>query len=270
MLLGVLKALNAGCGPTIRGCFMDALKRIIFPLDGMNAEQAETWMYKLRDHIGFVKIGLELFTREGPEVVKLAQQANMPVMLDLKLHDIPNTMVGAVRAAVGMGVKLITVHASAGDKALKACVEATEGTDANIVAVTLLTSLDSWDAARIFEGLGVWRKPPQSPDSAPARIVERLVVEATQAGVDYFVCSPQEASGIKQMRLKSVVITPGIRMGQGHDDQKRVGTPEGAIGAGADYLVIGRPIRESSDPLATIDEIRAGIEIGWEWRTSME
>jgi len=249
--------------------------RIIFPLDGMDLSGAVGWMAKLYGKIGMAKLGLELFVREGSNVVQHANHYSLtPVMLDLKLNDIPNTMEGATKAAVDMGVKLLTVHASAGREALERCVRATEGSETKIVAVTVLTSLDDVDAARIFQGRGVWYHPGNAGERHAARIfasgsaanvVERFVVEATEAGVTHFVCSPREVALIDCMLEDVCIITPGIRPPRGaEDDQKRVSTPRRAIADGATYLVVGRPIRTAKDPLKVIDDLCSEIALGCE------
>jgi orotidine-5'-phosphate decarboxylase len=246
---------------------MKSHERIIFALDGMDTMQATAWARKLQGKIGLVKVGLELFVRGGPNLVKTLVREGMQVMLDLKMNDIPVTMRNTTRAAAELGVRFITAHAGAGREALKACTEVTKGTDMKVVAVTLLTSLDDVDAARVFRGRGVFldhsadtrerRKALRVYASGAAEnVVQSLAYEAVQGDVTYFVCSPEEASTLKDVAELSTVITPGIRLGGGDThDQKRVKTPEGAIANGADYLVIGRAIRDAESPEETISVI---------------
>jgi orotidine-5'-phosphate decarboxylase len=229
--------------------------RIVFPLDGMDLEEAKRWMRRLQGRVGYLKIGLELFLRDGWAAVRDAHAYGHHVMLDLKLHDIPATMEGAVRRAVEMEVDLLTVHASAGTEAMRRCVKATEGTKESIVAVTVLTSLDEHFMQFVF-----------SPASGRLRciphVAERLTEAAMEAGVRHFVCSPNEASLVRHVcGDEATIITPGVRLAGGDNhDQKRVNTPGAAVKNGADLLVIGRAIRLADDPGAAIEAICADIE----------
>jgi len=240
---------------------MQPMDRIIFPLDGMTPAKAEEWMERLSGNVGYLKVGLEMFTRWGPRAVDVAQSHGHCVMLDLKLHDIPATMVGATSRAVELDVELLTVHASAGREALRRCVAATEDTNTSIVAVTVLTSLDDEYIQRVFQPRDNSKHLDKFVSYDVLNIVESLAKEAIDAGVDYFVCSPNEASLIRILSRDATIITPGIRLaGDKAHDQKRVNTPRVAIKNGADLLVIGRTIRESLDPIATIDDICSEIE----------
>lgn len=239
---------------------METEDRIIFPLDNMSLKTANDWMTRLNGRIGYVKVGLEMFLRSNWAVVEAAHILGHKVMLDLKLHDIPATMEKATFQAVDKGVELLTVHASAGRDAMAKCVEATKGSATNIVAVTVLTSLNEEFIQRVFQ-------PARYGIGYVPNVVERLVIESTDAAVDWFVCSPKEAALIHAIRDtyesggRPIVITPGIRLAGGDEhDQKRVDTPSSAVKAGADHLVIGRPIREAEDPDATIATICADIE----------
>jgi len=240
---------------------MKTSDRIIFPLDGMDLDEAEKWMFWLKGRIGYVKIGLEMFLRSGWEAVSVAHGHGHKVMLDLKIHDIPATMVAATRRAVEANVALFTVHASAGPKAMRWCVGAARDTETSIVAVTVLTSLNEEFIQQTYQ-------PLRHEAGCIPNIVENLVTSATQDGcVDHFVCSPHEVGLIRAVRAQSkpafdaTIITPGIRMADGEKhDQERVATPGATVKAGADYLVIGRPIREAEDPGKAIEAICADIE----------
>ena len=235
--------------------------RIIFPLDGMTMVEAFPWLTALEGKIGYAKVGLELFFGDGAYggwgTVEGTQVHGHRVMLDLKLHDIPATMEGATKRAVAMEVDLLTVHASAGREAMARCVKATNGSKTKIVAVTVLTSLSENFMQRVWQ-------PARAKANMIPNVVERLTEEAIEAGVDHFVCSPHEAGLIRAICDEAdTIITPGIRLkDDDHDDQKRVDTPESAIANGADLLVVGRAIRNSKDPEATIKIICDEIEKG--------
>lgn len=198
-----------------------------------------------------MKVGLELFCRHGTSAVACGEAAGAPVFLDLKLHDIPATVGRAVENLRGLasdGVRYVTVHASGGDAMLRAAVEAA-GDALQIVAVTVLTSLDDDD----LEALGV--------GASSGAQVERLAKLAFAAGVRDFVCSPAEARAVRAALGDSArIMTPGVRpAGADRQDQKRVTTPRDAIAAGADLLVVGRPIREAADPVVAARAIAAEI-----------
>jgi orotidine-5'-phosphate decarboxylase len=188
----------------------------------------------VRDAIGMVKVGLELFTQAGPEAAKI--DVGLPVFLDLKLHDIPETVERAVARVADLGVRYLTVHAQGGPAMLERAV-ARAGARLSIVAVTVLTSFDDADLAAI----GI-------KSDIPTQAV-RLARMAWPLGVRAFVCSPRE---VKAMRAalgpEATLITPGVRASSGGDDQKRVATAAQAIKDGADWLVVGRPIRDAADP----------------------
>jgi orotidine-5'-phosphate decarboxylase len=225
-------------------------ERIVFPLDVADLEEAKAWIDRLRDEVGVFKVGLELFTAFGPAAVELVHAHGAACFLDLKLHDIPATMAGATRAAVRRGVRYLTVHASAGRAALRAVAEVARGSSTTVLAVTVLTSLDEDDCEAVgFRG-------------GPAESASRLAVLARDAGVGGVVCSPHEVRWIRDLLGPSgVVVVPGIRpAGSEHGDQRRVATPEVAIAAGADLLVVGRPIRNASDPRAAAAAIAAEIQ----------
>lgn len=199
-----------------------------------------------------LKVGKELFTRSGPELVKSLQGRGFDVFLDLKFHDIPNTTSAAVAAAADLGVWMVNVHASGGEKMMVACRERLESFGADkplLIAVTVLTSMSDADLA----GIGI-------TDSAEAQ-VSRLAALTRNCGLDGVVCSAQEALRLKaEQGADFQLITPGIRpLSADKGDQQRIMTPTDALKAGSDYLVIGRPITQASDPLAALEAIHAEV-----------
>jgi len=197
-----------------------------------------------------LKVGKELFTRSGPALVKVLQGKGFDVFLDLKFHDIPNTTAAAVAAAADLGVWMVNVHASGGEKMMVACRERLEAFGAEkplLIAVTVLTSMSSEDLA----GIGI-------TGSAEAQ-VSRLATLTKNCGLDGVVCSAQEAPRLKaEQGVDFKLITPGIRpLTADKGDQQRIMTPTDALKAGSDYLVIGRPITQAPDPLAALEAIHA-------------
>ena len=220
-------------------------ERIIVALDVASAEEALAAARLLSGHVGMLKIGLELFVAEGPSVVRTLREQlpEMGIFLDLKLHDIPNTMQGAIRSARELGVKFLTVHAGSGTDHLKACVEAA-GTDLGILAVTVLTSQD----ARACRQAGHTREPEE--------LVEMRAVCAREAGCAGVVCSGAELPRVRAVAPRLFRVVPGIRpTGSDPADQKRVMTPARAVAEGATHLVVGRPIMRADDPAAAADQI---------------
>jgi len=200
-----------------------------------------------------VKIGKELFTRCGPASVEKLVAKGFDVFLDLKFHDIPNTVAAAVRAAAEMGAWMINVHASGGRRMMEAAREALESFGENrplLIAVTVLTSMGNDDLKEV--GVTV---------SAPLQ-VSRLATLAKDSGLDGVVCSAQEASDLKAKLGKDfLLVTPGIRPeGTDAGDQRRIMTPKQAILAGSDYLVIGRPITQHPDPLLVLSQLAAEVD----------
>jgi orotidine-5'-phosphate decarboxylase len=198
------------------------------------------------------KVGSQLFTAAGPQIVRdiIAQESK--VFLDLKFHDIPHQVAGAARSAAELGVSLFTVHASGGSEMMRRAVNsvnevaAKSGVRSSVLAISVLTSID----ADVLAQIGV--------TSTPAESVLRLVKLAEASGVDGVVASPQEIASIRQTlnRPEFLVVTPGIRPATNETgDQKRVATPSAAIAAGASYLVVGRPITGAPDPLAAAHQI---------------
>jgi len=202
----------------------------------------------------WVKVGLELFTRAGPPVVERLVADGRHVFLDLKLHDIPNTVAGAVRSASQLGVELLTVHASGGEAMLRAAA-AVAGAESGrprlrLLAITVLTSLDDVALAAVMgPGVGV------------EETAGRLAGLARESGIDGAVCSVAEAHAIRVACGEDfLVVTPGIRLvGESAHDQRRVATPAVARAAGADYLVVGRSITAAEDPAAALARIRAEV-----------
>ena len=233
--------------------------RIIVPLDVPSEEKAIALVEQL-PQVTFWKVGLELFVSSGPQMLRLLKNRQKRIFLDLKFHDIPNTMAGACRKAAAYGVDLITVHATAGRSALKAAsIAATEGSEeagcppAKLIAITLLTSLTSRDLA--FD----LKIPLELPEYAL-----QMALLAQETGLNGAVCSPQEVEQLRQTCGDDfLLVCPGVRPKWAEaGDQKRSLTPSDAIKAGADYLVIGRPITAATDPVAAweriCDELAAG------------
>jgi orotidine-5'-phosphate decarboxylase len=227
--------------------------KLIIALDFAEAAQALTLIEQFNPAQCALKIGSELFTRSGPQLVQTIVARGFRVFLDLKFHDIPHTVAQACQAAADLGVWMLTVHASGGEAMLQAARVAVEGygkTRPKIVAVTVLTSLAEDDLSTI----GV-------PGTIPQQ-VERLAHLSQKMGVDGIVCSAQEVAHIKQYCGASfLAVTPGIRMpGDASHDQIRVITPKAAVDAGSDYLVMGRSITQASDPAAVVKMLQPYVE----------
>jgi orotidine-5'-phosphate decarboxylase len=223
---------------------------IIVALDYSTAADALAIARSLAGSGCAVKVGKELFTAAGPSILGSLNELELPVFLDLKFHDIPNTVAGACRAAAGLGVWMLNVHASGGRDMLVAAREALEAASARplLIAVTVLTSLDRPRLAEV--GL----------DVEPATQVARLAKLTHECGLDGVVCSPREIAVVKRAGRDFLAVTPGVRpAGSAEDDQQRVATPADAIAAGADYLVIGRPITRAASPAMAVAEIAADI-----------
>ncbi len=226
--------------------------RLIVALDLPDRASAIEAVHKLSGHVGYFKLGLEIFVREGPRLVEEIRDKGEQIFLDLKLHDIPNTVAGAVRSACKLGVKMLTIHAAGGRNMMEAALEAAEGspTPPLLLAVTALTSLSKEDIL----SLGI--------NTAPAEWVTTLAGLASQAGLRGLVASPLEILRLRTafgnaMRL----VIPGIRPGgAATQDQSRTAEPRAAILAGADFLVVGRPILQASDPTKAADMIVAEIK----------
>ncbi|MBE9503263.1 MAG: orotidine-5'-phosphate decarboxylase [Proteobacteria bacterium] len=226
--------------------------KLILALDVKEEAQALTWADRLHDKVGFFKIGKQLFTSTGPTVVKEIIKRGGHIFLDLKFHDIPNTVAAASIEAVRLGVKMFNVHALGGYEMMARAAEATHkeaeklGIEKPVlIAVTILTSTDESGLKEV----GILEPIKDE--------VRRLALLAQKAGLDGVVASPQEISLVKESCGSDfVVVTPGVRPAFASlDDQKRVMTPYEAVKAGADYLVIGRPITNSEDPVKAADLI---------------
>jgi orotidine-5'-phosphate decarboxylase len=230
----------------------DPKEKIIFALDVEHFTEARQWVNTLKDHVGFFKVGKQLFTHAGPKVVDMIRQKNQKVFLDLKFHDIPNTVSKAGEEATKLEVAMFNLHALGGFEMMKKTVDASRAVAKTlgipkplILAVTILTSMDE----ETMREVGI-QGPVQDE-------VGRLALLATKAGVDGVVASPQEISIIRQRcGEKFLIVTPGVRSPTDKkDDQKRTLSPKEAIQAGANYLVIGRPIKEAQDPLEAVQRI---------------
>lgn len=233
---------------------LELRRRLIVALDVPDAESALAAAHRLSGHVGMLKVGLELFVAEGPAVVRALRREvpELEIFLDLKLHDIPNTMRGAIRAARGLGCRFITVHAGSGTAHLKACVDEA-GPELGVLAVTVLTSQDG---AACREA-GHTRTPPE--------LVAMRAAVARAAGCAGVVCSGQELAAVRAAAPGLACVVPGIRpSGADAGDQKRVMSPEQAIADGAAYLVVGRPIMAAPSPADAADAIVAEMLRGAE------
>jgi orotidine-5'-phosphate decarboxylase len=225
-------------------------QRIITALDVAGGDAAVTLARKLGPRGLFVKVGLELFSAAGPTVVRQLQECGKEVFLDLKYHDIPNTVAGAARVASILSATLVTVHAAAGRRALSAAAEALHQTDNQtrpaLLAVTMLTSLSEAD----------WEEVAPGPENLQQRVL-RLAHLALDSGCDGIVCAAADLNFVRaEIGPEPLVVTPGIRAATATaDDQRRIATPAAAAAAGADFLVIGRPITRAADPQTALLEI---------------
>jgi orotidine-5'-phosphate decarboxylase len=216
---------------------------IYVALDTPSLEQARALAEQARVNAGGVKLGLEFFAANGPAGVTAILELGIPVFLDLKLHDIPNTVAKAVQALRPLEPSVLTVHA-AGGRAMLEAAKAAAAPTTKVVAVTVLTSLDADD----LQSIGV--------DSEPKQQVERLTALARSAGLDGIVCSGAEVAAARAVWPDGFFVVPGVRPAGGTEgDQKRVVTPREAIDAGASILVIGRPITGADDPAAALRDI---------------
>lgn len=230
---------------------MKAFERIYVALDTMDVDYAVDLARKLKGLVGGMKVGKEFFTANGPQGVEKITEVGMPVFLDLKFHDIPNTVAGAIRASGKTGAQIVNVHAQGGPVMMKAAAEA--GKEANIpmtIAVTILTAMDQDDLTAI----GVM-------DPIEDQVV-RLAKLTQDSGLQGVVCSAKEIAPIRKACGPDFkLIVPGIRPDwAAKGDQKRVMTPRDAVKAGADILVIGRPITQAADPVEAAQKIAAELE----------
>ncbi len=223
------------------------MNRIVVALDYPDADEARAMAERLLGDVAGFKVGLELVSGSGPEAITTVAALGKPVFADLKLHDIPNTVRGAAERIVAAGARWVTVHAAGGREMMEAAVAGMGGT--GVLAVTVLTSFAEHD----LESIGV--------RSGIENQVIGLAELAVEAGVEGLVCAPRDVAAIRAKGIASTIFTPGIRLegSTGNDDQKRVGTPVAAMTAGADYLVIGRPITKAPDPVSALREITASL-----------
>ena len=226
--------------------------RLIVALDLPDAVRARAMVDRLAGKVGMLKVGNQLFTAAGPDFVREIVARGEKVFLDLKYHDIPNTVAGAVSGASQLGVSLMTVHALGGAEMLQAAVGALPAMGVRLLAVTVLTSHDE-------ESLAVLGMTGSLADS-----VRRLARLALDAGADGVIASPQEVALVREACGPDfLIVTPGIRpAGSARGDQARAATPAAARAAGADYLVVGRPVLEASDPAAAVAAIVREISAG--------
>jgi orotidine-5'-phosphate decarboxylase len=228
-----------------------ARQRLIVALDVPDAGAASVLLDRLDDTCAWFKVGLELFVAAGPAVIEPLLRRGHHVFLDLKLHDIPNTVAGAVRSAANLGAEMLTVHAAGGPAMLAAAREALAGLAQapKLLAVTVLTSMD---AAQV-DAIGVER--------SPAEQVEWLARMGLAAGIRGFVCSPQEVTALRALTgPEGTLVIPGIRpAGGAKGDQRRIATPAEALQMGASYLVVGRPITQAPDPAKAAEAILADM-----------
>jgi orotidine-5'-phosphate decarboxylase len=225
--------------------------RIIVALDFPQAAPALALVERLEPSLCRLKVGKELFTTAGPQLLEQLQQRGFEVFLDLKFHDIPNTTAQACKAAAALGVWMVNVHALGGKRMLEAAREAIANVEnrPKLIAVTVLTSMAQED----LQGIGI--------NESPAQMVSRLAQLAHDSGLDGVVCSAQEASALRlQCGTDFCLVTPGIRPANAAaNDQSRIMTPRAALESGASYLVIGRPITQAPDPLQALQEISQDI-----------
>lgn len=226
--------------------------KIIFALDVEHFSEAQYWVNLLKDQVGMFKVGKQLFTHSGPKVIDMIRKRNQNIFLDLKFHDIPTTVAKAGEEATKLNVAMFDLHALGGFEMMRKTAEASRATAKElgiskplILAVTVLTSMDE----ETLKEVGI--RGPISDE------VGQLAFLAMKAGVDGVVASPKEIEIIRQKcGGKFLIVTPGIRLpSEKKDDQKRTMSPKEAISAGANYLVIGRPIKEAKDPLEAVRRI---------------
>ncbi len=229
----------------------DLINRTIIALDYPNAKAAEEFLKKLKHPElkapNFMKVGLELFYADGPNVLTMLQARQMKVFLDLKLHDIPNTVYGAVRSLARYKPEILNVHASGGIEMMKAARQAlldAGAADTKLIAVTILTSLDQ---KKLNTELGI--------EIPLSELVVKLAQSAQEAGLNGVVCSPHEAALIKAACGKDfITVCPGVRpAGTSTDDQKRISTPLASLDNGADYIVMGRAVTQAQEPVGLFE-----------------
>jgi orotidine-5'-phosphate decarboxylase len=222
--------------------------KIIVALDVASSKEALALVEQLRDQISFFKVGLQLFTSEGSEVLLAIRATGSKIFLDLKLHDIPNTVARAVESAAKLGAQMLTIHLCGGEEMIRAAVSA-KPRELSLLGVTVLTSADE----QMLRQIGI-------PDEIENHVL-RLAKLGVEKGIDGLVASPHEAKMLRaQFGTKIKLVVPGVRPTWSEAaDQKRVMTPREALDAGADYLVIGRPITAQPDPREAVEKILAEV-----------
>ena len=213
---------------------------IIVAIDETTFERSSEIIEDLDSKKCMVKIGSVAFNSMGHKLIRLAAEEGFEIFLDLKLHDIPNTVKKSIKGLLSLPIKMLTIHISGGKDMMKAAMEATSGTQIKVFGVTALTSLNDDDTKFLYQ-------------RTTSEQVNAMLDLAEEVGIDGVVCSPHELELVSKRNL--LVITPGIRLQESNDDQKRVMTPREATDLGADYLVIGRPITASKDIKKSLNEI---------------
>jgi orotidine-5'-phosphate decarboxylase len=229
-----------------------AKDKIIVALDVPSAQEAQELIGRLRDRVGWFKVGLQLFAAVGPAIVEEIKKGGAKVFLDLKFHDIPNTVQQAVRSACALGADMLTIHLCGGSEMCRAAVQGRAQSSTLLLGVTVLTSQNDQTLAEV---------------GIKANVAEQVLLLATlakAAGIDGLIASPHEIRLLRnRFGPRFTIVTPGIRpTGADRGDQKRVMTPSEAIKAGSDYLVIGRSITGTADPVAALNGIEAELEAG--------
>ena len=219
---------------------------IIVAIDEIDFNKASDILDKLDSKKCMVKIGSVTFNSIGREIISYASKKGFDIFLDLKLHDIPNTVQKSIEGLISLPIKMLTIHTSGGKDMMRAAMEAVSGNDIKIFGVTVLTSLSNDDTNEIFK-------------RTTSEQVNAMLDIAESAGIDGVVCSPHELELVSK-RESLLSITPGIRLQNLKDDQKRVMTPKEAIDLGADYLVIGRPITSATDIKQSLNDIYKSIQ----------
>jgi len=223
------------------------LKTIIVAVDENNLKNFQNVVNSLDSDLCMLKIGSVSFNSLGHKIIKYASDRGFKIFLDLKLHDIPNTVKKTIQGLASLPIDILTIHISGGKEMMEAAMEAVSGTDIKIFGVTVLTSLSDEDASVIFQ-------------RTASEHVEEMLNLAELVGIDGVVCSPHELDLVNKKKGSLLSITPGIRMQDSDDDQKRVMTPKEAKDLGADFLVIGRPITKSKNMNKSLKEIYESIE----------
>lgn len=226
--------------------------QLILAVDLEDKEQAKSMLEKLRGKLTYIKIGLQLFTKYGPAIVDEFAAMGFKIFLDLKLHDIPNTVASAIKSLRGKPIELLTIHTLGGNAMMAKAVETAKEVLPNtrVLGVTVLTSMDTAQ----LNGIGIAREPMQQ--------VELLAKLAVASGLKGLVCSPLELPALRKFLGEEIaLVTPGIRPKTASlDDQSRIMTPADAAAAGASYIVVGRPILKADDPAAAALAIQAELE----------